>query len=90
MTLGARGSPLLFGDPGSVLLHGAFSGYGGGASLVAERGLWSSWARQLWYMSSVAPGHVESSQTRDQTCVPCTGRWVFNHWHTSEVPLGVF
>ena len=25
-----------------------------------------------------------SSQTRDQTCVPCVGRWVFDHWATRE------
>ena len=28
---------------------------------------------------------VESSQTRDQTCVPCVGRWVLVHWTTREV-----
>ena len=29
---------------------------------------------------------VESSQARDQTCVPCTGRRILNHWTTWEVP----
>ena len=24
----------------------------------------------MWCMGSAAPGHVESSQTRDRTCVP--------------------
>ena len=28
----------------------------------------------------VAPRHVESSWTRDWTCVPCIGRWILNHW----------
>ena len=45
------------------------------ASLVVEHGLWgmhcfsicSTQAQQLCYMGLVAPGHVESSQTRDQT-----------------------
>ena len=27
----------------------------------------------------IAPWHVESSQTRDCTCIPCIGRWIFNH-----------
>ena len=25
-----------------------------------------------------------SSPTRDQTCVPCIGRWILNHWTTRE------
>ena len=28
----------------------------------------------------VAPGHVESSRTRDGTPVPCIGRQTLNHW----------
>ena len=27
-----------------------------------------------------------SSQARDQTHVPCIGRWILNHWPTREVP----
>ena len=27
---------------------------------------------------------------RDQTCVPCIGRQIHNHWTTSEVPGAVF
>ena len=30
---------------------------------------------------------MESSQTRDRTCVPCVGRWIPNHWTTREVPI---
>ena len=40
--------------------------------------------------TSVAPCYVESSQTRDQTCVPCTGRWILIHCITGEVPLVAF
>ena len=29
--------------------------------------------------------HVGSSHTRDQTCVPCIGRQILNHWNTREV-----
>ena len=32
-----------------------------------------------------APQYVESSQTRDQTCVLCTGRWIPIHCTTREV-----
>ena len=42
--------------------------------------------QQLWSTSPVAPQHVGSSQTRDQTHVPCTGRQSLNHWTTREVP----
>ena len=42
--------------------------------------------RWLWHMGLVAPWHIESSQTRDWTCVPCIGRWILNHWTTREVP----
>ena len=28
-----------------------------------------------------------SSWTRDQTCIPCIGRGILNHWITREVPL---
>ena len=47
-------------------------------------GLWRQ-AQQLWCMGFVSH-HMESSQTRDPTRVPCTGRWILNHWTTREVP----
>ena len=28
-----------------------------------------------------------SPPNRDQTCVPCIGRWILNHWTTREVPF---
>ena len=37
-------------------------------------------------MGLVASVNVESSQTRDQTHVPCIGRRILNHWTTREVP----
>ena len=37
-----------------------------------------------------ASWHVGSSQTRDQTHVPCTGRQILNHWATKEVPDSAF
>ena len=34
--------------------------------------------------------HVESSRTRDLTQVPCSGRWILNHWTTREVQPSLF
>ena len=71
-------------------------------SLVAVRRLWASiaaaqgsavaacrlysMAQQLWHVDLVAPKHVESSQTRGWTRVPCSGRPILNCWTTREVP----
>ena len=55
------------------------------ASLAAERGLWGAQLQWLQHMGSVALWHVEASQTRDGTHIPCTGRWILNHRTTSEV-----
>ena len=46
-------------------------------------------AQQLWRTGLVAPQHVGSSWTRDQTHVPCVGRWILNHCATGEVPSSV-
>ena len=60
-----------------------------GFSLVVVRGLliavdslivtcnFLSQLPRAWY--------VESSQSRDQTCVPCIGKWILTHWITKEV-----
>ena len=42
--------------------------------------------QQLWLEGLVALWHVESTQTRDGTQVPSTGRWIFVHCATREVP----
>ena len=65
--------------------------------LVAEHGLYcqlqwlqlvSSRAQaQLWSVDLVAPWHVRSSGTRDETGVPCIARQILNHWTTREAPL---
>ena len=42
-------------------------------------------------MGLVARGMWDlSSPTRDQTHVPCIGRWILYHWTTREIPLIVF
>ena len=55
------------------------------ASVLATRRL-----QYLWHMSLVAPWHVESSWTRDQTHVPCIDRHILNHWTTRKVQASVF
>ena len=35
----------------------------------------------------VAPRHMESSQSGDQTCIPCAGRQILNHWTIREVSI---
>ena len=54
----------------------------------------TSAVRSLWLRSTVSvivthglscPRNVESSQSRDWTCVPCNGRQTLNHWITREV-----
>ena len=45
--------------------------------------------QSLWHMGLVAPQHVESSLTRDQTHAPCISWQILNHWPTREV-LGGF
>ena len=52
-----------------------------------EFSLWALVHRlqQLWLVGLIALWHVGSSQIRDQTRVPCIGRWILNHWTTREV-----
>ena len=44
--------------------------------------------QQLWDTGLVGLQRVESSRIRDQTCVPCIGRWISIHWTTRKVLLG--
>ena len=59
------------------------------AFLVAEHGLQGVQAQE-WRTGLVAPGHVESSQSRDRTCVACISRQILNHWTTREVQHSTF
>ena len=43
-------------------------------------------AQWLWLAGFIAPRHVKSSQTKDQTCVPCIARQILSHCATREVP----
>ena len=50
----------------------------------------STWAQKLWVTGLVAPQLLGSSWTRDRTHVPCTGRWILNHYTPREVPATLF
>ena len=68
-------------------------GFTRGAQALGPEGFCSCglWAQQLWLADSstglAAPQHVGSSQTRDQTCAPCIGRWILVHCTSREVHL---
>ena len=90
----------IFGCVGSSLLRAGFSlvAVSRGYSSLWCTGFSLQWllllrsmgsraqAQQLWPSGLVALRHVGSSQTRDRTRVPCTGRWILNHCATREVP----
>ena len=59
----------------------------GVASLGAEHRLQARGPQQLQHTGLLAPWHVGSSWPRDQTRVPCSGRWILNHWTTRDVPI---
>ena len=43
-------------------------------------------AQQPWLTGPATPRHVESSQTRARTCVPCIDRQILNCCTTREAP----
>ena len=55
------------------------------ASLVAEHGLEGSWASVVLVLGFSCPKACGILLDRDQTHVPCIGRWILNHWTTREV-----
>ena len=46
--------------------------------------------QQLWDTGLIAPWHVGSSQTRNQTGVPCIARQILDHWTTGEAHSRIF
>ena len=63
-----------------VVVSGGHPLLGAWASVIVACGFsgCGSWAL-------VAPWHAKSSWTRDQTCVPCSGKWILTHCTTREV-----
>ena len=86
----------LSGCGAQASLCGGFSCRGAGvlcswSSIAAAQKLSSCssrpWAQYFWAMSVAALQHVESPRTRNQTRVPCIGRWILNQWTAREGPL---
>ena len=73
-----------FGEQGLLSSCGEWAAHRG-APLVAGHRLRVRGLQGLWHVGSVALWHVESSHTKDQTCVPCIGREIPNHWTPREV-----
>ena len=42
------------------------------------------------FSNTTVQKHQFFGTTRDQTLVPCIGRWILNHWTTREVPFSFF
>ena len=61
----------------------------GSAAVACKLSSCGSWALEHGLSSGglVAPQHVESSQTRDPTCVLCIDRRILIHCATRESPL---
>ena len=57
-----------------------------GAPLGEELRLQVYQLQWLRPMGLAALEPVGSSWTRDRTCVPSIGRWIFNHWTAREAP----
>ena len=55
-------------------------------SSCSQRGL----LLQLWCAGLVATQNVGSSWTKDQTHIPCIGKWILNHWTTRDVQFAYF
>ena len=71
------------GKQGAMLHRGARASHHRGLSRCGAQAP-DAQAQQLWLTGPAAPRHVESSQTRDRTRVPCIGRQTLNHCATRE------
>lgn len=79
-----------FSMPHAGFLFMAITGYSslqGRASPVAEHRLKVHGFQYLLLAGLVAPRHVGSSRTRNQTCVPCNGRQILIHCAARQVQL---
>ena len=66
-----------------TLEHKSFSSWGAWAHSCSSQAL--ELGQELWHMGLVALWIMESSQTRDSTHDPCSGRQILNHWTTTVV-----
>ena len=97
--LGSQGDFFFFTELSLQCFSQAFSSCSEWGTL-SSCGVWASYCRgfspcraqalrvqtqKLWCIGWLSSRHVGSSCTRDQTCVPCIGRQIPNHWTTREV-----
>ena len=82
---------------GTVSLRSAWAPHWDGFSCCGTRALGcvgfsgcNMQAQQLWRMGLVAPQHGLSPWTRDQTHVPCIGKWIPIHFTAREVLSKLF
>ena len=75
-----------WGEQGLHSSCGAWASHGSGLSCCRARVRGLQWLRP---MGLVVPRHVESSWTRNRTCVPCASRWTPNHWTIRDVPMEI-
>ena len=54
--------------------------------LMQSMGSRTGGLQQLLLMGLIAPRQMGSSWTREQTDVPCSARWILNHWTTRQAP----
>ena len=61
--------------------------WGTSASVAAAWRLASCGSKPRWLAHGLSCFmRVGSPHSGDQTCVPCVGRWIVNHWTTGEAP----
>ena len=102
--LGSQGDFFFFTELSLQCFSQAFSSCSEWGTL-SSCGVWASYCRgfspcraqalrvqtqKLWCIGWLSSRHVGSSCTRDQTCVPCIGRQIPNHWTTREILTETF
>ena len=85
----AMGAFSSYSDWGLVSCYGSWASPCGIFPCCRAQAL-SSPAQTFEDTDFVAIPDVGSSGTRDQTPVPCIGRWILNHWTTREGPTVLY
>ena len=88
--LGLRGCPQAFPSCEQGLLSAAVRGLLTAGSSCCRAQSPGDQAQPWWPPGLVTPEHVDSSQTRDRTCVPCIGRQILSHWTARKAPNTCF
>ena len=70
----------------SILTPSTWRGEGGWALWLPQRPVFFFKYLNIYLFILAAPDLI--CNDRDQTYMPCIGRWILNHWMTREVPRG--